>query len=72
MTARYSAGGSKFPRCVWEGTKLDVELAITPYQVNGKAIFTAYVRDISERVRSEARRAAQYAIATLNLSSRRR
>jgi len=48
-----------------DGTKLDVELAITPYQVNGKAIFTAYVRDISERVRSEARRAAQYAIATL-------
>src|SRR5207245_5656821 len=47
-----------------DGTKLDVELAITPYQVNGKAIFTAYVRDISERVRSEARRAAQYAIAT--------
>jgi PAS domain S-box-containing protein len=48
-----------------DGSKLDVELAITPYQVNGKAIFTAYVRDISERVRSEARRAAQYAIATL-------
>src|SRR5438477_8414826 len=48
-----------------DGSKLDVELAITPYQVNGKAIFTAYVRDISERVRSEARRAAQYAIAAL-------
>src|SRR5207245_9772207 len=48
-----------------DGTKLDVELAITPYQVNGKAIFTAYVRDISERVRSEARRAAKYAIAAL-------
>ena len=48
-----------------DGSRLDVELAITPHQVNGKAVFTAYVRDISERVRSEARRAAQYAIAAL-------
>src|SRR5207253_3216275 len=38
-----------------DGTKLDVELAITPYQVNGKAIFTAYVRDIDE-FESETRR----------------
>src|SRR5437868_11352231 len=48
-----------------DGSRLEVELAITPYQVNEKTVFTAYVRDISERVRSEARRAAQYAIATL-------
>ncbi len=47
------------------GSKLNVELAITPYEVDGKAVFTAYVRDITERVRSDARRAAQYAIATL-------
>ena len=48
-----------------DGSKLDVELAITPSRVNGKAVFTAYLRDISERMRSEARRAAQYAIAAL-------
>jgi len=48
-----------------DGTRLDVELAITPYQVNGKPVFTAYVRDITERVRNEARRSAQYAIASL-------
>jgi PAS domain S-box-containing protein len=48
-----------------DGSRFDVELAITPYKVNDKAVFTAYVRDISERVRTEARRAAQYAIATL-------
>src|SRR5437588_12684809 len=48
-----------------DGSRLEVELAITPYQVNEKTVFTAYVRDIIERVRSEARRAAQYAIAAL-------
>lgn len=48
-----------------DGTRLDVELAITPYQVNGKPVFTAYVRDITERMRNEARRSAQYAIASL-------
>jgi PAS domain S-box-containing protein len=48
-----------------DGSRLEVELAITPYQVNEKTVFTAYVRDISERVRSQARRAAQYAIAAL-------
>jgi len=47
-----------------DGTRLDVELAITPYQVNGKPVFTAYVRDITERMRNEARRSAQYAIAS--------
>ncbi len=48
-----------------DGSRLDVELAITPYRVNDKSVFTAYVRDITERMRSEARRSAQYAIATL-------
>ena len=48
-----------------DGTRLDVELSITPYRVNDRPVFTAYVRDITERVRSEARRAAQYAIASL-------
>ncbi|MGB8804845.1 MAG: PAS domain S-box protein, partial [Chthoniobacterales bacterium] len=48
-----------------DGSRLDVELAITPYRVNDKPVFTAYVRDITERMRSQARRSAQYAIATL-------
>jgi PAS domain S-box-containing protein len=48
-----------------DGSRVEVEMAVTPYQINEKAVFTAYVRDISERVRSEVRRAAQYAIATL-------
>jgi len=48
-----------------DGSRVEIELAITPYLVNEKAVFTAYVRDISERVRSDARRAAQYAIAAL-------
>jgi len=48
-----------------DGSRLDVELAITPHRVNNKAVFTAYVRDITERMRHEARRSAQYAIATL-------
>jgi PAS domain S-box-containing protein len=48
-----------------DGSRLDVELMITPYRVNDKPVFTAYVRDITERMRNEARRSAQYAIATL-------
>jgi PAS domain S-box-containing protein len=71
--ARYRATGEgpllgrriEMPALRSDGSRLDVELAITPHQVNEKAVFTAYVRDISERVRTEARRAAQYAIAAL-------
>ena len=48
-----------------DGSRLDVELSITPHRVNDKPVFTAYVRDITERMRNEARRSAQYAIATL-------
>lgn len=48
-----------------DGAEIQVELAITPYRVEGRPLFTAYLRDITERVQNEARRAAQYAIATL-------
>ena len=48
-----------------DGSRINVELAITPYRVDGKALFTAYVRDITERVRNASRREAQYAIANL-------
>lgn len=47
-----------------DGSSLLVELAITPHGKE-KSVFTAYLRDITERVRSEKRRDAQYGIATL-------
>jgi PAS domain S-box-containing protein len=42
-----------------------VELAITAFRIDGAPVFTAYLRDVTDRVRSERRRAAQYAIASL-------
>jgi PAS domain S-box-containing protein len=48
-----------------DGSEILVELAITAFQVNGAAVFTAYLRDVTERIRTERRRAAQYAIASL-------
>ncbi|MDQ6861647.1 MAG: PAS domain S-box protein, partial [Verrucomicrobiota bacterium] len=47
------------------GKRLLVELAITPARIDEKAVFTAYLRDITERVQTERRREAQYAIASL-------
>ena len=35
------------------GARLPVELAITPFEVNGEQYFTAYLRDISERKAAE-------------------
>ena len=48
-----------------DGTEILVELAITPLQISGRPIFTAYLRDITERVRTERRRIAQYTVASL-------
>ncbi len=48
-----------------DGTELLVELAISPLRVSGQPFFTAYLRDITERVRSDRRRGAQYAVASL-------
>ncbi len=45
------AGGAEFP----------VELAITPIKTDGLTLFTAHVRDISDRVRGERLRAARLA-----------
>lgn len=42
-----------------------VELAITAYRIAGQPVFTAYLRDITERVRIERRRTAQYGVASL-------
>ena len=36
------------------GEEFPIELAITPIDLNGKTVFTAYLRDISERLRAEA------------------
>jgi two-component system cell cycle sensor histidine kinase/response regulator CckA len=48
-----------------DGSEILVELAITAFQIEGEPVFTAYLRDITERVRTEKRRAAQYAVASL-------
>lgn len=48
-----------------DGSEILVELAITPFHINGSSFFTAYLRDITERVRNERRRSAQYTVASL-------
>ncbi len=52
-----------------DGIEILVELAITPFEIEGSPFFTAYLRDITERLQNERRRAAQYTIATLLASS---
>ena len=47
-----------------DGSEILVELAITAFKVEGIPVFTAYLRDITERVQTEKRRAAQYAVAS--------
>lgn len=53
-----------------DGHIMLVELAITAFRLAGAPVFTAYLRDITERVRSERRRSAQYAVASLLAGSR--
>jgi PAS domain S-box-containing protein len=48
-----------------DGTEILVELAITAFRIDDAPVFTAYLRDITERVRTERRRAAQYSIVSL-------
>jgi PAS domain S-box-containing protein len=48
-----------------DGSEILVELAITPFDIDGSPFFTAYLRDITERVRNERRRSAQYNVASL-------
>ncbi len=45
-----------------DGTEFPVELAITPTMLDGSPIFTAYLRDISEREDRERRRNARLAV----------
>jgi len=48
-----------------DGSEILVELAITALKVDSSPIFTAYLRDITERVRNDRRRLAQYTVASL-------
>lgn len=48
-----------------DGSEILVELAITALKIDGAPIFTAYLRDITERVRNDRRRLAQYTVASL-------
>jgi PAS domain S-box-containing protein len=48
-----------------DGSEIHVELAITPVQIDGSPFFTAYLRDITDRIQNERRRSAQYNVASL-------
>jgi PAS domain S-box-containing protein len=48
-----------------DGVEILVELAITAFRIGDEPVFTAYLRDITERVRTERRRSAQYNVASL-------
>jgi PAS domain S-box-containing protein len=48
-----------------DGSEILVELAITPFQIDGTPFFAAYLRDITEQIQSERRRSAQYNVASL-------
>jgi PAS domain S-box-containing protein len=50
-----------------DGSEILVELAITALKIDSSPIFTAYLRDITERTRNDRRRLAQYTVATLDL-----
>ncbi len=54
-----------------DGRRLLVELAITAIHLAEAPMFTAYLRDITERVRAERRRDAQYAVASQLATARR-
>ena len=48
-----------------DGSEILVELAITAFRTGTEPVFTAYLRDITERVQTERRRSAQYTVASL-------
>ncbi|HYR23376.1 MAG TPA: ATP-binding protein [Chthoniobacterales bacterium] len=48
-----------------DGSEILVELAITALKIDSAPVFTAYLRDITERVRNDRRRLAQYTVASL-------
>src|SRR5438105_5785076 len=48
-----------------DGSDILVELAITALKGDPAPVFTAYLRDITERVRNDRRRLAQYTVGSL-------
>jgi hypothetical protein len=48
-----------------DGSEILVELAIAAYKIEGSPVFTAYLRDMTERLRNDRRRVAQYNVASL-------
>src|SRR5438552_12718076 len=48
-----------------DGREIPVELTITPVRLGAAWLFSAFVRDISERKQVEQRRAAQYAVTRI-------
>src|SRR5436190_21443273 len=48
-----------------DGSEILVELTITALRIDSSPIFTAYLRDITERTRNDRRRRAQYTVASL-------
>src|SRR5438477_6565804 len=48
-----------------DGQEFPVELTITPVRIAGAWLFSAFVRDISERKQVEQRRTAQYAVTRI-------
>jgi len=48
-----------------DGSEILVELTITALKIDREPLFTAYLRDITERVRNDRRRLAQYTVASL-------
>src|SRR5260370_22722663 len=48
-----------------DGSEILVELAITALKIDSSLVFTAYLRDITQHVRNDRRRLAQYTVASL-------
>src|SRR2546428_6471133 len=48
-----------------DGSEILVELAITALKIDSAPVFTAYLRDITQHVRNDRRRLAQYTVASL-------
>src|SRR5260370_28157146 len=48
-----------------DGSEILVELAITALKIDSSPVFTAYLRDITQHVRNDRRRLAQYTVASL-------
>ena len=68
--ARYAAGGPsivlnqrlEMPALRKDGSEFPVELTITSISSQGSYIFTAFLRDLTERKRAEQRHSAQHAV----------